>query len=180
MEESVKLCQDANGIAWITHKIVDGEVYDSFTVGLTVGDATITARYIAQMAGNLDDWCPGSPSEIDLRVTGTGITSYVWQQGGLLPEVGRKWDAVHRDVAEALLRTRLAERIAAMGVKPATRGRVEEPYYAALLAMFEYAEKRCDYPHALIAEVYRLSPSMLRTRLDRARALELATLRAAS
>lgn len=153
------------------------------TYALTDGDVTLEACFSAPPEVRvLDDWCPGSPSSVELRFVhwvpigregSAGVTSFVWRgTAKVLSTIVGEWDARHREAAEALLRARLTEQAKALPVKPGRGG--GESYYSALLDLFDYAAQRHDYPARLLSEVCRLSPSTLRTRLARARELRYA------
>ena len=153
------------------------------TYALTDGDTALKARFQAPEGVEVfDDWCPGSPSSVELqfvhwvpigREGSAGVTSFVWRgTGQVLSTIVGEWNARYRDAAEALLRARLTELAEALPVKPGRGG--GESYYSALLEIFDYAAQRHDYPLKLLSEVCRLSPSTTRTRLARARELRYA------
>jgi len=118
------------------------------TYALTDGDVTLEACFTAPDGVRvLDDWCPGSPSSVELRFVrwvpigregSAGVTSFVWRgTGQVLSTIVGEWNARHRDAAEALLRSRLTEQAKALPVKPGRGG--GESYYSALLDLFDYA-----------------------------------------
>ena len=145
----------------------------------TNGDTILTATFHAPYwLESLDGWCPRSPSSVSLAMvswvpTG-GVTSFAWQAtASHLSKLMEEWNARYRNEAEADLRARLRDMADALPPVPPRGARGgKDGYYFALLAMYEYASDRCDYPLSLLSDVTGLSKSTVRNRVAQARERE--------